>query len=86
LKLFAKKGYFFNFEGYKTNFTTFGSSLEKTLGNPLLAPPGKNPSDAHGSRPTQVSTKVLSQNVKGSTVCFRFSGKIVKEISKEILF
>jgi len=49
LRLLAKKGCFFNFEGLKRNFTTFGPPWKKFWENPLLAPPGKNPSDAHGS-------------------------------------
>jgi len=32
----------------KTNLTTF-VPLEKICENPLVAPPGKNPSDGHGS-------------------------------------
>ena len=41
LKLLAKKGCFFNFEGYKPNFTTFGPPWKKFSENPLLAPPWK---------------------------------------------
>jgi len=50
LKLLAKKGCFFNFEGQKPNFTTFGPPWKKFWENPLLIPPGKNLSDAHGQQ------------------------------------
>jgi len=36
LKLIAKRGCFFNFEGQKTNFTTFGPPWKKNWENPLL--------------------------------------------------
>ena len=39
LKLLAKKGCFFNFEGQKTNFTAFGLPLEKIFGKSPTAPP-----------------------------------------------
>ena len=45
-KISAKKGCFLSFEWEKTNFTTFGPP-RKILEKPLMAPPGKNPSDAH---------------------------------------
>jgi len=39
---FSKKGCFLDFECEKTNFTTFGPTLEKFWKNPLvLPPPGK---------------------------------------------
>jgi len=41
LKLSAKKGYFFNFEEKKTNFTTFSPPWKKFWENPLLDPPWK---------------------------------------------
>ena len=43
---FSKKGYFLSFEWEKTNFTTFGLPLEKTLEESTIGP-GKNPCDAH---------------------------------------
>jgi len=43
----SKIGCFLSFEWEKTNFTTFGPPLEKFWKNPLVAPPGKNTSDAH---------------------------------------
>jgi len=43
-EIISKKGYFFKFEGLKLNFTIFGSPWKKWE-NPLLPPPGKNPSD-----------------------------------------
>jgi len=46
LKLLAKRGCFFNFEGQKTNFTVFGPPWKEFWKNPLLPPPGKKPSDA----------------------------------------
>jgi len=38
----------------KTSFTTFGPP-RKIWNNPLVAPPGKNPSDPHGSCRVQAS-------------------------------
>jgi len=46
LKVSPKKGCFFCFESEKTNFTTFAPPLEKFWKNTLVAPLGKNPSDA----------------------------------------
>jgi len=39
LKLLAKKGCFFNFEGQKPNFTTFAPSLKKIWGKSPTALP-----------------------------------------------
>ena len=50
LKLLATKGCFFNFEGWKPNFTTF-------------APPGKNPSDAHGHTTNETFRKGYAMNI-----------------------
>jgi len=44
---FCKKGCFLSFQWEKINFTTFGPLLKKFRQNPLVPPPGKNPSDAH---------------------------------------
>jgi len=44
---YSKKGCFLSFEREEPNFTTFGPPLEKFWKNPLMAPPGKNPSDGH---------------------------------------
>jgi len=52
---FSKKGCFLSFEWEKTNFTTFGPPgkiLEKSPGAP---PPGKNPSDTHGTDETAIA-------------------------------
>ena len=38
-QIISKKSCFFNFEGWKPNFTTFGSPLEKFLGKSPTAPP-----------------------------------------------
>jgi len=46
LKLLAKKGCFFNFEGLKTNFTTFGPPGKNFGKIPFWPTPGKNPFDA----------------------------------------
>jgi len=40
-EIFSKKGCFLSFEWEKTNFTTFGHSLDKIWKNPLVAPPWK---------------------------------------------
>jgi len=49
-EIISKKGCFFDFEGLKPNFTTFGSPWKKFWESPLLPPPpGKN-SSAHDSR------------------------------------
>ena len=48
-KCLAKKGCFLSFEWEKSNFTTFGP-LDKFRKSPLVAPPGKNSSDAHGGK------------------------------------
>jgi len=50
---FSKKGCFLSFEWQKTNFSTL-SPLEKLLENPLVALPGKNPSDAHTHKHVKV--------------------------------
>jgi len=47
-EIISKECYFFNFERQKPNFTTFALPLKISLGKSLLAPPGKNPSDARG--------------------------------------
>jgi len=47
LKLSVKKVVFVVSSGKKINFTTFGPPLEKIWKNPLVVPPGKNPSDTH---------------------------------------
>jgi len=48
LKILAKKVVLLISSG-KTNFTTFAAPLEIFWKNPLVAPSGKNPSDAHAS-------------------------------------
>jgi len=52
--IFRKKGCFLTSSGKKLNFTTFGPLLKKCFWLvwkiPLFAPPGKNPSDAHGNK------------------------------------
>ena len=40
-KLLSKKGCFFNFEGQRLNFTTFGAPWKTFWENPLLPPPWK---------------------------------------------
>jgi len=47
LKISAKNGCFLSFEWEKSNFITFDPPLETVWKNPLMALPGKNPSDAH---------------------------------------
>ena len=49
LKLLAKKGCFFQFRAVKTKFHHFWTPLEKILAKSPTGPPGKNPSDAHGT-------------------------------------
>jgi len=50
LKISPKKGCFLSFEWQKTNFTTFGQHLKNIWKNPLVVPPGKNPSEAHAHK------------------------------------
>ena len=49
-EIFCKKGCFLSFEWEKNKFHHFWPPpLEKFWKNPILSPPGKNPSDAHAS-------------------------------------
>jgi len=48
-EIISKKKLFFQFRGVKTKFHHFLPPWKKFWENPLLAPPGKNPSDVHGS-------------------------------------
>jgi len=43
----SKKGLFYQFRGAKNKFHHFWPPWNKFWENPLLAPPGKKPSDAH---------------------------------------
>jgi len=66
LEILSKKVCFLRFDWEKRIFITFGSPLEKFWKNPLVAPYGKNPSDAHASNANRCATLKVKNKVRES--------------------
>jgi len=58
-EIIGKKRLFFQFRGVKNKFHHFPPPWKKIWENPLLAAPGKNPSDAHGLRVSSQTNKLI---------------------------
>ena len=66
LKISANRGCFLGFDWEKTNFATFGHLIEKFWKNPLMAPPGKNSSDAHACQRSFSKLKLIKNYFRSS--------------------